>query len=210
MSLMNKVITVVDYGVGNLFSVKQAFEYWGAQVKISSEFNQIKNAEALVLPGVGAFGHGMEELKKNSLHQAVLEFCQKDRPFLGICLGMQLMFEKSFEYGEHQGLGLIEGEIKKIQSLEAQAKVPHIGWAQIHPLQENTGLLHDFSEAPYMYFVHSYQAQASEPRYHQASCRYFDLDILAIVQKEHLFGCQFHPEKSGAAGLKLIQNFLQF
>lgn len=197
------VISIIDYGMGNLFSVEQAFVHCGYDVKFAETPNDIYNAQALVLPGVGAFGLGMSALEERGLDVAIREVCSTGKPMLGICLGMQMMFEVGEEFGTHRGLGLIPGKVTAIPEKNNQGlrrKVPHIGWGKI------TGNSDLVAEGAYVYFVHSYMAVATNPAHIIAQCDYEGLELCAMVKLKNLVGCQFHPERSGEAGLSILRN----
>lgn len=196
------MIAIIDYGMGNLRSVQKALQFVGQDAVITSDLDEINKADKIVLPGVGAIGDAMETIRKKGFDKAIYKACDEGKPFLGICLGMQMVFDKSYEYGEHKGLGLIPGTI---QLLPDNVKKPHIGWNNLNvkmraPLFENTG------ESPYVYFVHSYYLQAEDPSIVKATCQY-GVQIHASVEKDNVFACQFHPEKSGEVGLAILQNF---
>lgn len=196
------MIAIIDYGMGNLRSVQKALQFVGQDAVITSDLDEINKADKIVLPGVGAIGDAMETIRKKGFDKAIYKACDEGKPFLGICLGMQMVFDKSYEYGEHKGLGLIPGTI---QLLPDNVKKPHIGWNNLNvkmraPLFENTG------ESPYVYFVHSYYLQAKDPSIVKATCQY-GVQIHASVEKDNVFACQFHPEKSGEVGLAILQNF---
>lgn len=212
---MKKQVTVVDYGAGNLLNVVRAFEHLGVKVAIASTAASIKNVDRLVLPGVGAFDDGMKELCEQRLHEGLLNYTSTGRPLLGICLGMQMLFESSEEFGDTAGLGLIEGSVKIIPSTGSTGvlhKVPHIGWNEMETPVSNAGWDHTLFDGINVgaasYFVHSYMV---EPRYNDtrlANCDYNGIKICAAVHKDNIFGCQFHPEKSGEVGLSILRNFL--
>lgn len=196
------MIAIIDYGMGNLRSVQKALQFVGQDAVITSDLDEINKADKIVLPGVGAIGDAMETIRKKGFDKAIYKACDEGKPFLGICLGMQMVFDKSYEYGEHKGLGLMPGTI---QLLPDNVKKPHIGWNNLNvkmraPLFENTG------ESPYVYFVHSYYLQAEDPSIVKATCQY-GVQIHASVEKDNVFACQFHPEKSGEVGLAILQNF---
>lgn len=212
---MNRLVTIVDYGMGNLLSVAKALEHCGADVRVSNKYDHIRNADLLILPGVGAFANAMLELKLQNLDTAIKEFALTERPFLGICLGMQLMFERSEEFGSHQGIGLLPGSVVAIERTDVegnQHKIPHIGWAAISPpvtpnhwqdsILKNTAVNAEF------YFVHSYTAVPAVMEHRLADTYYGGRLISATVKSGNLYGCQFHPEKSGKEGLKIIKSFL--
>ena len=209
-------ITLVDYGMGNILSVQRAFEYCGAQVIISDKPQDIKNSDYLVLPGVGAFADGMKGLSERGLIEAIVDFATKERPFLGICLGMQMMMGKSEEFGIHEGLGLIPGSVVRIPDQDAHGlrqKIPHIGWNSLElPSKKenwNGTILEGIETGEAVYFVHSFTAVPINLSNRLADTYYNRQIISAAVQSGHLYGCQFHPEKSGITGLKIINNFIK-
>lgn len=198
---MQKVI-VIDYGMGNLHSVQKALSYLGAQPVLSQNAAEIANAERLILPGVGAFGDAMAELKRLGLADAVCKAVKKGTPLLGICLGMQLLFERSDEGGAQRGLGLIPGAVTKF---EIKEKVPHMGWNSVQNRDDVLfkGLPAEFS----VYFVHSYCAQETRSPY-AAGITEYGVPFVCAVHRGNVFGCQFHPEKSGENGMQILRNFL--
>lgn len=199
------MITIIDYGVGNLFSLKSSFAMLGAQVEVTADPAAILNAQRIVLPGVGAFGDAAEKLREKGLSQAVIETAGKGTPLLGICLGMQLLFEKSYEFGEHEGLGLLPGQVIDMTPVIGEGlKVPQIGWNalnfhQKHPLFQNV------QEGDFVYFVHSYFATNCGDSL-IATCDY-GAPLTAAAAKGNVMGCQFHPEKSGEVGLSILRAF---
>jgi glutamine amidotransferase len=212
---MNKLVTIVDYGMGNLLSVAKAFEHCGAEVRISDRHEHIESTDFLILPGVGAFANAIEELKKQKLDAAIKEFALTERPFLGICLGMQLMFEWSEEFGHHQGIGLLPGTVQAIEHTDIKGnrhKIPHIGWAAIMPPVSHNdwenSILKNTAEKAEFYFVHSFTAIPAIAGHRLADTYYNGRLISAAVKSGNLYGCQFHPEKSGREGLKIIESFL--
>ena len=210
---MSKKVVVVDYGIGNVLSVVRAFEYCGANVVLSAEHRCIEKADYLVLPGVGAFADGMQGLRTRKLINSILEFCKHERPFLGICLGMQMMMEASEEFGMNEGLGIFQGRVVKIPVADMSGnmhKVPNVGWYGLKTdnTWENT-LLSDFEGAnPEVYVVHSYMARTEKNNERAAYYECGGKKITAVIAKGYLFGCQFHPEKSGKVGLQMINRFL--
>lgn len=192
------MIAIVDYGLGNLFSVKNALAYIGAESEITADAQAIKRADGVILPGVGAFGKGMEMLSQTGLAKCLQ---QQDKPLLGICLGMQFLFDKSYEFGAHSGLSLIDGEVVK---MEVPLKIPHMGWNGLHICRWHE-LLDGIDEGAQFYFVHSFMAVTPQENL-LATCDYGG-PVTALVQKGNVFGAQFHPEKSGEAGLRLLTNF---
>lgn len=195
------MIAIIDYGAGNLFSVKNAFDYIGEDAVIANDPDELERAEGLVLPGVGAFPDAMRMLREKELFSVIQKEARK-KPLLGICLGMQMLFDTGLEFEETKGLGFIAGTVKKIETNE---KIPHIGFNELVFSKTSSPLLHGVDEYASVYFVHSYMADTEE-RYIAASCDY-GIKIPALVQKENVFGAQFHPEKSGEIGLTILRNF---
>ncbi len=201
------MIVVVDYGLGNLFSVAKALESVGAEVLISSKSEDLKRASHIVLPGVGAFADGMDYLNKNGLAEALQEEVIKNKkPFLGICLGMQLLGDVGYEYGEHSGLGWIKGDVKKINAEKFGLKVPHIGWNNLS-FKKESRLFRGIRQDADFYFVHSYQLHCVNASDVVATAFYGE-DITAAIESDNIFAVQFHPEKSQENGLKLLENFI--
>ncbi|MBO5560598.1 MAG: imidazole glycerol phosphate synthase subunit HisH [Firmicutes bacterium] len=195
------MIAIIDYGMGNLRSVQKAFEYLGFEAVVTDDVSVMERAERLVLPGVGAFGDAIRTIREKGFDKVIYKAVEEKKPFLGICLGMQMVFDKSYEYGEYEGLGLIPG---KIVLLPDNVKKPHIGWNNLNvkmraPLFEGTG------ESPYVYFVHSYYLETDAPVV-SATVDY-GKEIQVAVQKDNIFALQFHPEKSGDVGLRILKNF---
>ena len=212
---MKPQVTIIDYGMGNLLSVVRAFEHCGADVRIADTPDGIRQADYLVLPGVGAFADGMKGLHEQGLIEPIKSFARMGGPFLGICLGMQMMLDISEEFGRHEGLGLIPGKVTAIPPVGADGsphRIPHIGWNNIVPANGITGwrdsILSGIREKASVYFVHSYAAVPSESHYRLADSVYNGLTISAAIRSGSLYGCQFHPEKSGAVGLAIISQFL--
>jgi glutamine amidotransferase len=200
------VIALIDYGLGNLRSVQKALEAVGAKVRLTSQASDILAAGKVVLPGVGAFGDGIAELRKRNLVAVIKSVVSQNKPLLGICLGMQLLFEVSYELGEHQGLGLLSGKVVKFPSKDL--KVPQTGWNQVLPEQE-CQLLQGIPPSGYAYFNHSYYCEAADWEQVLASSEY-GLRFASVVGKGHLYGVQFHPEKSQAIGLQILKNFVEW
>jgi len=194
-------IAIIDYGMGNLKSVYKAFLSLGLDTIITSDPNEILKADKVVLPGVGAFKDAMAELIRSGLTDAIYQTVEKGKPFLGICLGMQLLFDKSYEYGEIEGLGLLSGEIVK---LEIPLKVPHMGWNTLN-ITKKEPLFMGVEENSYVYFVHSYYLETTQDIV--SSYTTYSKDIAVSVQKDNIFATQFHPEKSGEIGLQMLKNF---
>lgn len=202
------MIAIVDYGVGNLFSLSQSLAYVGADVCVTGDREKIKRAEKIILPGVGAFGDAIKKLRAACLDEVLVSEAKKGKPILGICLGMQLLFDKSFEYGEHTGLGLIKGEIRPIaDKIEKNLKVPHIGWNSLEFTEKKSELFKYIHDGDFVYFVHSYYAADCEESV-IANAEY-GAKLTAAVQNGNVYGCQFHPEKSGKTGLAILRAFCE-
>jgi imidazole glycerol-phosphate synthase subunit HisH len=213
---MNLVqVTVVDYGIGNLFSVCRALEHCSAEVTLTSDPALIQTAPRLVLPGVGAFADGMQGLRDRGLIEPILHYAASGRPLLGICLGMQMLATASEEFGKHRGLGLIPGRVVAIPDHTTSGqphKIPHIGWnGLLAPagVSWNETLLGDTSEGTAVYLVHSYAVTPDDPAHRLADCVYGGHRICAAIRRDNIVGCQFHPEKSGEVGLRILRRFLQ-
>ena len=198
------MIAILDYDAGNIRSVEKALQHLGEETILTHDFREIQKADKVILPGVGAFGDAMEHLKHYELDRAIKEVVAMDKPFLGICLGLQLLFESSDETPGVEGLGILRGNILRIPEEEG-LKIPHIGWNSLEFPREGR-LFQDLPADPYVYFVHSYYLQAQEPQIVTATCEY-GVQIHASVEKNQVFACQFHPEKSGEVGLKILKNF---
>lgn len=198
------MITIVDYQMGNLRSVQKGIERIGGEAVISSDPDEIANASQLILPGVGAFGDAMQEINRRDLAAPIRDFVATGRPFLGICLGLQLLFEQGFEHGTHQGLGILPGEVVKFE-LPKEYKVPHMGWNTVRQTADSA-ILADVADGSHFYFVHSYFVRPADPSLMSLSCDYGG-DFCAMVTRGNLFATQFHPEKSQANGLNLLRAF---
>ena len=196
--------TIIDYGAGNLFSVRNALDYIGCKNRISSDEKDIINAERLILPGVGAFGDAMDKLRESGLIDVIKQEAVK-KPFLGICLGMQLLFDESYEFGRHEGLGLIPGTVKLMEP-EGNLAIPQMGWNSLE-FNNPCPLLRDVAEGSYVYFVHSYAAVC--PDSYVSAYTNYGGKVTALVSSGNVFGAQFHPEKSGEAGLNILKNFAE-
>lgn len=201
------MIVIIDYGMGNLKSVKNALDFLGLESKISSHFDDIKNSDALILPGVGAFPDAMETIEKLSLDKLIKEEVNRNKPLLGICLGMQLLFENSFEGFERKGLGLLRGSIVRMKNdKENNIKIPHIGWNSLkYNIKDN--LFNSIEEGEFVYYVHSYFAQNYNEDDLVAYSEYGENKIPGVVRHNNVMGAQFHPEKSGTVGLTILKNF---
>ncbi|CAG7650347.1 imidazole glycerol phosphate synthase subunit HisH [Paenibacillus allorhizosphaerae] len=196
------MIAIIDYGMGNLHSVRSAVERLGYEAVVTSDERELLEAGGAILPGVGAFGDAMDQLRETKLGEAVLHYAQGGKPLLGICLGMQLLFDRSQEYGSHEGLGLLPGEVVRFQG---DFKVPHMGWNKL-AFHQPSPLFRDLEEG-HVYFVHSFHALPERQDDLLATTDYYG-PVTAIVGRGNVFGMQFHPEKSGNIGMKLLGNFL--
>ena len=201
------MIAIIDYGVGNLFSLKSSFAAIGAEVTVTADPAILRQADKLLLPGVGAFEDAAKKLRQSGLDAVVKELAAKGKPLLGICLGMQLLFDESYEYGCHKGLGLIPGGVKPIADvIPKDLKIPHIGWNALH-FQKDCPIFREIKEGDCVYFVHSFYATSCED-FTVATAEY-GAALTAAVAKDNIYGCQFHPEKSGAVGLKILKAFAE-
>ncbi|MEE1043334.1 MAG: imidazole glycerol phosphate synthase subunit HisH [Clostridia bacterium] len=204
------MIAIVDYGVGNIFSLYSSFKYIGAEIVLTSNPDEIKNADKIILPGVGAFADAAEKLRNSGLSEVVIDEVKKGKPLLGICLGMQMLFERSFEYGEHKGLGLIKGDIVPMEGvIPENLKIPHIGWNGLHfpKNKEKNEIFKYINENDCVYFVHSYYGTKCDDSL-IASTEY-GADLTAAVASGNVYGVQFHPEKSGEVGMKILKAFCE-
>lgn len=201
------MIAIADYGVGNLFSLKSSFAAIGADAVVTSDRAEIEKAHRIILPGVGAFGDASRKLYESGLGDVLINEAQKGKPIMGICLGMQLLFDKSYEYGEYKGLGLIHGNIKPISDvIPNNLKIPHIGWNELS-FKKESPINKYINDGDFVYFVHSFYA-ADCDEYIVATAEY-GAPLTATVQNKNVFGCQFHPEKSGETGLKILRAFTE-
>lgn len=198
------MIGIIDYDAGNLKSVEKAFQFLGYNTIVSNDANKLEKTQAIVLPGVGAFKEAINNLVNNGMDEFVKYSINKGKPFLGICLGLQLLFDVSYESGEHKGLGILPGEIKLIPESPG-LKVPHMGWNKLQ-LKKDCSLFNGISKESYVYFVHSYYLDAGDKQIVTATSKY-GVEIDAAVNKENVFATQFHPEKSSKTGLKMLENF---
>ena len=202
------MISIVDYGVGNLFSLSSSLKSIGADTIVTSDKQKILDSSKIILPGVGAFSDAKEKLVESGLFQVVIDEAKKGKKLLGICLGMQMLFEKSFEYGEFDGLGLIKGNIVPLEGkISPELKIPHIGWNSLEFKNEKSPLFKYINNGDFVYFVHSYFATDCDENVIATS--EYGIDVTASVQKDNIFGCQFHPEKSGDVGLNILKAFCE-
>lgn len=200
------MIAIIDYGVGNLFSLKSSFRRIGADIIVTNDKREIEKADKLVLPGVGAFKDAAEKLRQNGLNKLIVNQAKNGKIMLGICLGMQMLFDKSFEYGEHDGLGLIKGKVKPIIAPK-EFKIPHIGWNSLKFKNGKSPLFKYINEGDYVYFVHSFFADECEKN--QIAVTDYYKPLTAAVADKNVFGTQFHPEKSGDVGLNILKAFVE-
>ena len=202
------MIAIIDYGVGNLFSLKCSFESIGADICVTSDPKEIEKAERIILPGVGAFEDAAKKLRESGLDKVVKDECAKGKPLLGICLGMQMLFERSFEYGEHEGLGLIKGNIRPISDvIDEGLKIPHIGWNALHFGEKKDDLFKYLREGDFVYFVHSYYGADCEESV--IATTEYSASLTAAVRSGNVCGVQFHPEKSERVGLSILKAFCE-
>ena len=199
------MVGIIDYGVGNLFSLCSSFRAIGQDAFVSGDPAELAKADRLVLPGVGAFEDAAKKLRESGLDSFVRQQAEYGKPLLGICLGMQLLFEKSYEYGEHEGLGLLKGQVVPMAGkIRPDLKIPHMGW---NALEVRQGRLLDAVNGQYVYFVHSFFAENCEESL--SAVTQYHIPLTAAVEKDNIFGCQFHPEKSGNVGLSILRKFCE-
>lgn len=211
-------IVVLDYGLGNLFSVSKALEHCGAVVKISDSPNALQKADGVVLPGVGAFASGMTALYERKLIRSIQEYVNQNRPFLGICLGMQMMLEKGEEFESHEGLGLVPGKVISLPEVgidKKTHKIPFIGWNTLKPYADTSSscedlILKSLPPGSSVYYVHSYMAQLTDPQHCVATSFHNGQPVTAVIKTKQAYGLQFHAERSGKVGLQILKNFLAF
>ena len=204
------MIAIIDYGVGNIFSLYSSFKFIGADAVLTSDRDTIINSDKIILPGVGAFADAARKLKETGLGELVCSEAAKGKPLLGICLGMQMMFEKSYEYGEHEGLGLIKGSIRPIEPVIPKGyKIPHIGWNALHFPKDKpvSPLFRNIRENDFVYFVHSYYGADCEAS--TIATTEYGAELTAAVADKNVYGVQFHPEKSGDVGLNILRAFCE-
>ena len=200
-------IAIIDYGVGNLFSLASSLASIGAEVTVTSDADILRRADKLILPGVGAFADAARKLRESGLDAVIREEAAAGKPLMGICLGMQMLFEKSYEYGEHEGLGLLRGEVVPMEGrIPANLKIPHIGWNALH-FTRNDSLFRYIKENDCVYFVHSYYASGCDDSV--IATAEYGAELTAAVRKGNIMGCQFHPEKSGRVGLAILKAFCE-
>ncbi len=199
---------IIDYGIGNLFSLKSSFAKIGEEAVVTSDVSVIESADRIILPGVGAFEDAARKLRESGLDKVVLTLAASGKPIMGICLGMQLLFERSFEYGEHEGLGLIGGEVTPLADVLGDTlKIPHMGWNRLDFKGERDGLFKYINDGDFVYFVHSFHATSCEDA--QIGTSEYGTHVTAAVRSGNVCGCQFHPEKSGDVGLAILKAFCE-
>lgn len=201
------MIRIIDYGVGNLFSLRSSLRAIGIDADYTGDPAEIRKADKLILPGVGAFRDAREALRSTGLDRVVQEEAGKGKPLMGICLGMQMLFDRSYEYGEYEGLGLIPGEIVPMEGrIPKELPIPHIGWNEL-ALKQPSLLMKNTANGDYVYFVHSYYAET--PAEYVIATTEYGVEMTAAVQKDNVYGCQFHPEKSSEVGLSILKAFCE-
>lgn len=202
------MIAIVDYGVGNLFSLKSSLRFVGAEAVVTGDEAQLRSADKIILPGVGAFGDAADKLRSCGLDTVVCREAERGKPLMGICLGMQLLFDRGFEYGEHAGLGLIPGSVRSMAGVvPADCKIPHIGWNALHLVGEKSPIFRYVNEGDCVYFVHSFYGTDCADSV--IATTEYGAELTAAVARGNVYGCQFHPEKSGAVGLGILKAFCE-
>ena len=202
------MIAIIDYGIGNLFSLKSSFARIGQEAVVTSNVDLIRAADRIILPGVGAFEDAARKLRESGMDKVVIQEAQNGKPLMGICLGMQMLFEKSYEYGEHEGLGIIKGEVNPLQSaIPSELKIPHMGWNKLKFIGEKDDIFKYLNEGDFVYFVHSFHATGCDSSL--IATAEYGVDVTAAVRSKNVWGCQFHPEKSGSVGLSILKAFCE-
>ena len=204
-------VAVVDYGIGNVFSVCNALRSIGADVLLTRNFSEIKDADRLILPGVGAFARAMEAIAQHGVAGAVAEYIASGKPFLGICIGMQVLMDSSTEFGDHKGLGYFPGTVERVASVNptgGHVRVPNIGWSNLREDQPFAGTPLSVASAGAVYFVHSYQCQPTDNKHVLASVDYDGVPVTAAIRRDNVMGVQFHPERSGPVGQEILKLFV--
>ena len=202
------MVAIIDYGVGNLFSLQCSLKRIGVEAVVTSDKNVIKEADRIILPGVGAFGDAAKKLRSSGLVELITEEAKNGKPFLGICLGMQLLFEKGFEYGEHEGLGFLKGNVIPLENkIPENLNIPHMGWNALDFVGGKSPIFKYINDGDFVYFVHSFYATDCDDSVIATS--EYGIPVTAAVGKGNIFGCQFHPDKSGDVGLKILKAFCE-
>jgi len=208
-----KKIAIIDYGCGNILNLARAIKYLGYKPEVTNDKKKIISSSHVIFPGVGAFGNAIKKIGDYNLQNIISEYVALNKPFLGICLGMQLLLTESEEFGIHKGLNIIEGKVVKLSNKQnKEIKIPHVGWNEICPIKNkknwNNKILENIPVKTNFYFVHSFIALTKKEQATNAICNYYDISIPAVISMGNTFGCQFHPEKSGENGLNVLKNFL--
>ncbi|MBT7376910.1 MAG: imidazole glycerol phosphate synthase subunit HisH [Candidatus Marinimicrobia bacterium] len=214
---MNTSVSIIDYGIGNIYNVQRAFEKCGVEAQLIDSVEQVQSSSHLILPGVGAFAKGMYELNKRGFVDSIISHADQNKPLLGICLGMQMLLDDSNEFVKTKGLGIIPGHVEGIPNSNIDGsshKIPHIGWNELKPLGGKSNwkktILEGINPGEQAYFVHSFTAFPADEKYRLADADYNGRQISAVIRKGNTYGCQFHPEKSGLMGLTILKSFLDF
>lgn len=213
MSKEQKKVAIIDFGMGNIFSVKLACEQVGLEAFLTQSKGEVFKADALILPGVGAFGDAMKVLKNLDLVDPIKESALSGKPFMGVCLGLQLLMTRSFEFGEHEGLNIIEGDVVPLSSQKEKVKIPQVGWNRIsfvNPQVSQNPFFQDIPDGEYMYFVHSLHVVPKKRESVLTTTQYGENLFCSSLAYKNIFACQFHPERSGVKGLKIYENFAKF
>jgi len=197
---------IIDYGCGNLFSLVSSLKKLGARAEVITDKKDLERCKRLILPGVGAFGKAAQKLKNSGMSETVVKLSESGVPLFGICLGMQMLFERSFEYGEHDGLALLNGEVRPLEGDISGLKIPHMGWNSLD-IKDKSGIFRYVDSGEYVYFVHSYYAKTSAKNL--LATTFYGTEICAAAGRDNVFGTQFHPEKSGDVGLRILKAFLE-
>ena len=201
-----KKAVIIDYNLGNIFSISQACKVFGIEVEVTTDYNKIISSDGVILPGVCAFGDAMNNLKKKNLVSPIKDFIESGKPFLGICLGMQLLFSESYEFGIHKGMNIVEGYVNKFDN--SKKKIPHTCWNKIYSKKSwKKTPLNNIKKEEYMYFVHSFYVKPQDTNYVLAKTKYGEREYCSSICKNNIFATQFHPEKSGKKGLEILKNW---
>ena len=205
---MSKTVAIIDYGLCNLFSVEHACKHVGLEPIITSDHEEIMNADAAILPGVGAFGEAISQIREKGLDDLIKKYVDAKKPLFGVCLGLHLLFDESEEFGNHKGLGIIPGKVKKIP--RECGKVPQIGWNEVEVVEEDCFLMKGLKPEEFMYFIHSYYVDPKNEEDILTYTEYGGMKYCSSIWRDNVFACQFHPEKSGEAGIQIYRNFKEY